>query len=77
MYGICDNIGKILVWWKPGKMNLCAAWQNYKPIMVEGRYEIDQLHQEIMVILNNYSLVVFEFTKEEEEEILLRILKGY
>jgi hypothetical protein len=45
--------------------------------MVANEYEIDQLHQKLMVDLHDYSLQVFEFTKEEEEEILLRNLKGY
>lgn len=47
------------------------------PIMVSNRLEIDNLLQEYTVHLNNYTLTVFEYTKEQEEKLLFRKLYGY
>jgi hypothetical protein len=47
------------------------------PIMVESATEIDDLHQQCMVAFNLYDLVVFEYTKEQEEIYLIQKLRGY
>jgi len=47
------------------------------PIMVESATEIDNLLQQCMVAFGLYDLVVFEFTKEQEAEFLIRKLQGH
>ena len=76
MYGIRDKTGRMLCW-SCGHMTLMANWKAYKPVMIESATEIDQLHQDAMYTYANYSLVVFEFTPEEEQEIMLKTIAGY
>lgn len=47
------------------------------PAVRESAYEIDQLLQEFMSASGFYDLVVFKFTHEQLDEILIRKLKGY
>lgn len=47
------------------------------PAMRASAIEIDQLLQNIMVASQLYDLVVFEFTDEQVENLLIKKLKGY
>lgn len=47
------------------------------PVMIENSLEVDKLHQEYMVHLGNYTLKVFEFSKDDEARLIIRRLKGY
>lgn len=47
------------------------------PFMTDSSYEVDKVLQEMSVIFGNYNLVVYKFTKDEEEDYLIRKLRGY
>lgn len=47
------------------------------PAMRKSAIEIDQLLQDLMTASNRYDLVVFEFTEEQVENLLIKKLKGY
>jgi len=59
------------------KFQFRGAERVRNPIMVESAVEIDNLHQQCMVAFNLYDLVVFEFTKEQEEIYLIQKLRGH
>lgn len=47
------------------------------PVMMGNPYEIDELLQKIIVDYNEYSLVVFKFSKEQEASLIIQKLKGH
>lgn len=47
------------------------------PVMFESAYEADIKLQEMSVYFDNFNLVVYEFSKEEEAEYMIRKLRGY
>lgn len=54
------------------------SWQSTsEPIMISSAIEVDKLLQEFSVENRMYDLVVFEFTREQEEQVLMQRLKGY
>lgn len=46
------------------------------PVMKSSAIEIDNLLQSIMTQNDDYTLMVFEYTKEQEEEFLIKKLNG-
>lgn len=53
-------------------------WERNRDIVMRSSAaEIDQLMQEFMVASGRYDLSVFRFTKEQEETLLIKKLKGY
>ena len=47
------------------------------PVMRKSAIEIDQLLQDFGSAFGRYDLVVFEFTEEQVENLLIKKLKGY
>lgn len=71
-----------------GAVVLCTTWndngyvmkrwdRNGYPVLRESSHDIDTLLQWAIVTFNDYSLVVFEFTKDQEANILVRKLFGH
>lgn len=48
----------------------------YDPVMRHSAYVIDSLMQDLSVEWGDYNLTVFEFTKKQEAEMIIRRLKG-
>jgi len=61
----------------PGSYVLKRWERNGFPIMRESPFEIDQLMQDFMSWSGHYGLMVFAFTEEQQEKLLLRKLSGY
>lgn len=76
MFGIRD--GDRILCWHTGieTVSLKQGDRIRNPVMVKDSHTIDQLHQEVMVAMNRYSLAVFKFTKEQEAEFIISKLKG-
>lgn len=54
-----------------------SKWYKHTvPVMRESAIEIDQLLQDWTVKSRSYDLVVFKFTPEQEEKILIQKLRG-
>jgi len=51
--------------------------RNGFPIMRESALEIDQLMQDFMTYSGHYDLIVFTFTQEQQEQLLVKRLRGY
>lgn len=47
------------------------------PVMRKTALDIDQLLQQYIRLAGRYDLVVFEFTEEQVEDILVKKLQGY
>lgn len=47
-----------------------------RPVMMSTPLDVDLLLQRMVSHTGDYSLKVFEFTREQEEELLIRRLKG-
>ena len=45
------------------------------PVMRESQFEIDKLLQLMWEVTHDYTLVVFEFTKEQEENLVFKKLR--
>jgi len=79
MYGIMTH-DRTLVVCKPSYQQeyVLSPFDYHKlPVMMENSFQVDQLLQELMVYYNRYDLVVFEYTKEMEEFLIIRRLRGY
>lgn len=79
MYGITDCGTTFLCFSSSNsRAYIFKGWNRVRnPVMMVSATEIDNLLQEIIVQTNNYDLYVFEYTTEQEEEIIIRKLKGY
>ena len=83
MYGIMSADGeRILCQSIPSRsfpdIVILKIWDRaHNPIMIESAMEIDQLLQKCMVGMNDYNLKVFEFTKEQEANMIMNRLRGY
>lgn len=74
------NGNKLLRYYRHGdpEFDLYLSNNQYsRPVMVQTAREADLLMQDMMVSMGDYSLVVVEFTREDEETILVNTLKGY
>ena len=58
------------------KFQFRGAARVRNPVMVESALEVDNLLQRCMVAFGLYDLVVFEFTREQEADIIVNKLKG-
>jgi hypothetical protein len=79
MYGIRNANGSVLCrTLTDPKTYVFKTWDRAKNLVViESAMEIDSLLQEMMVASDNYNLTVFEYTSEQEEEMVVRKLRGY
>lgn len=50
--------------------------RNGNLVMKSSATEVDQLLQDFCVVSNRYDLVVFKFTEEQEQKLLIKRLKG-
>ena len=79
MYGIQSSDGsRVLCEGRSSGTYVIKLWirESY-PVMKSTAYEIDSLLQWAMTTFDDYSLIVFEFTKEQEADIIMRKLKGH
>jgi len=69
-----------------GNLILCRRANSYclkrwdrkgTPVMSESANEIDQLMQKFMSESGRYDLSVFNFTPEQEQELVIRKLRNY
>lgn len=78
MFGIMSQDGSMVLCRLGYNIYVLKNWnRNGIPVMIKSSFAIDQLMQEYMVAANNYNVRVFKFTVEQEEEILIRKLKGH
>ncbi len=77
MYGITNESGAILSR-RSHDTYVFKRWErNGNFIALYSAIEIDDLLQKIMTASGNYNLSVFEYTKEQEEDLIIRKLRGY
>ena len=76
MFGIKRN-SSVMCYSGNDKFQFCGEDRIRRPVMVSSAIEVDNLCQKCMVAFNLYDLMVFEFTREEEEEFLIKRLKGH
>jgi hypothetical protein len=76
MYGIKGKHG-ILCWTATRGMTFYFNTTYNNPVIKDSPMEIDQLLQALMADSNDYSMIVFEFTPEEEQEYIIKKLKGH
>ncbi len=76
MYGI-RNSNRILCNGNVFIFEMKLPGHDSDPVIRESSYAIDVLLQELMVEWGDYSLYVYELSKEQEAELLVRKLRGY
>jgi hypothetical protein len=81
MYGITTDRGTMVLCQALGSTQFLTfvlkRWDRAtRPVMMSEPLKIDELLQRMVVHTGDYSLKVFEFTREQEEEMLIRRLKG-
>lgn len=77
MYGIKRPNGLVMCQIIPGTFQFREKARIRNPVMRDTAYSIDDLMQQLTVAFNLYDMVVFEFTKEEVEDLLIKKLKGF
>jgi hypothetical protein len=76
MFGIRRN-SSVMCHSGSDKFQFCGTDRVRRPVIVSSAIDVDNLLQQCMVAFGLYDLVVFEFTKEQEEEIIIRKLRGH
>ena len=76
MYGIKGKYG-ILCWTTTRGMTFYQNYSDNNPVIKDSPGEIDQLLQSVMSDYNDYSMTVFKFTKEQEEDFIIKRLRGW
>jgi hypothetical protein len=78
MYGIMTQNGSLVLCHGNSGQYVLKRWdRNGNLVMRDSAFEIDSLMQQFMVAANRYDLSVFEFTREQEENLVIRKLRGY
>lgn len=79
MYGIMSQDGQVVLCNRTGtNVYIFKKWDRHgMPAMRKSAIEIDQLLQDFTRIAKRYDLVVFEFTREQEEKLVIKKLQGY
>ncbi len=79
MFGIMTQDGLQVLCCRSGtNVYLLKRWDRAgMPVMKKSALEIDQLLQDFSTAANRYDMVVFEFTEEHVEYLLIKKLKGY
>ena len=76
MYGIKGKHG-ILCWTTNHGMTFYPEDLYNNPVIKESPNEIDDLLQYLMTDSNDYSMTVFKFTEDQEDELIIKRLRGY
>jgi hypothetical protein len=79
MYGIMTQDGnKVLCHGTGFNSYILKRWDRHgNLVMRESALEVDQLMQDFMVTANRFDLSVFTFTEEQEQNLIVRKLRGY
>jgi len=79
MFGIMSQDGHSVLCQRTGtNVYIVKRWdRSGMPVMRKSAIEIDQLLQDFGSTFGRYDLVVFEFTEEQVENLLIKKLKGY
>lgn len=79
MFGITTQDGTQVLCNRSGtSVYILKRWDRASmPAMRKSAIEIDQLLQDISSVSKRYDLIVFEFTEEQLEKLLIKKLQGY
>lgn len=79
MFGIMSQDGNSVLCQRSGtNVYIVKRWDRASmPVMRKSAIEIDQLLQDFGTTFGRYDLVVFEFTEEQVENLLIKKLQGY
>jgi len=71
--------GTAVVCYTTYQVSFVLSPMNYinNPLVVDNALDADKILQEAMVHFNDYSLKVFKYTREQEEYLIIKKLRGY